>query len=178
MSSIKTTKSHRGVFCISKLNRTQVSIPKWIFRHRREEGKINTFRHKIPKLRYLKISGLVRPQRPTNTSPLRMSRLYRTQHPIDTSPSPLLGRNEMRGSDRGLRGRIFFVIHLDSGSSLGIHGSYHGLLRFENEEQYFFVTNRGRISEERWYKFNYGFRDSAPGYQELLRVINTEKVNR
>jgi hypothetical protein len=121
---------------------------------------------------------MVEPQRPTDTFPLRTSRLYRTQYPTDTSPLLLSGRNEMRGSDRGLRGRIFFVIHFDSGSPLGIHGSYHGLLRFENEEQYFFVTNRGRISEERWYKFNYGFRDSAPGYQELLRVISTEKVNR
>ena len=178
MSSIKTTKSHRGVFCISKLNRTQVSIPKWIFRHRREEGKINTFRHKISRLRHLKVSESVKPQHPTDTFPLQTGTLDKAQHPTDTSPLLLSGQSEMKCSDRGLRGRIFFVIHFDSGSPLGIHGSYHGLLRFENEEQYFFVTNRGRISEERWYKFNYGFRDSAPGYQELLRVISTEKVNR
>ena len=160
MSSIETTKSHRGVFCINKLNRTQVSIPKWIFRHRQEEGRINPFRREAPRARRLK-----------------MRRLDRAQHPIDISRLPLSGRNEMRGGNRGLRGRIFFVIHLDSGSPPGVHGSYHGILRFETEEQYFFVTNSERISKERWYEFNHGFRDSAPGYQELLRVINPEEVN-
>ena len=177
MSSIKTTKSHRGVFCINKLNRTQVSIPKWIFRHRQEERKINTFRHEIPRARCLKISEPVKPQHPADTSLLPVKGLNRSQHPIDTLPLPSSGRNEMKGGNRGLRGRIFFVIHFDSGSPLGVHGSYHGLLRFENGEQYLFVTNRERISEERWYEFNYGFRDSAPGYQELLRVINPKEVS-
>ena len=177
MSSIKTTKSHRGVFCINELNRTQVSIPKWIFRHRQKEGETNTFRHEIPGLQCLKVSESVKLQHPTDTSPLQTGPLDRAQYPIDISPLPLLGRSEMKGGARGLRGRIFFVIHFDSGSPPGIHGSYHGLLRFENEEQYFFVTNRERINEERWYEFNYGFRDSAPGYQELLRVINPEEVS-
>lgn len=177
MSSIKTTKSHRGVFCINELNRTQVSIPKWVFSYRQDDGKTNTFRHEIPRLRCLKISESVKSQHSTDTFSLQTGRLDRSQHPTDTLSLPLSGQSEMKSSDRGLRGRIFFVIHFDSGSPPGIHGSYHGLLRFENEEQYFFVTNRERISEEKWYEFNYGFRDSAPGYQELLRVIDPEEVS-
>jgi len=83
----------------------------------------------------------------------------------------------MEGGKRGLRGRIFFVKNIASESPPGIPGSYHGILKFENEEQYFFVTDHERINEEKWYEFSYGFRDSAPGYQEVLRIINPEEVN-
>jgi len=162
MNRVRYPKSQERVSCTNSLDRPQISIPGWVCNRTEEGSTLNTFVAK---------ESVVQAEGSANA-------LIKTQHPRNLISSDPTTQRTMRGGNRGLRGRLFYVLYISSGSPPGVPAPYHGTLRFKNKSRYLFITADSSIQEERWYRFSAGFRDSAPGYQELLRVISSEEVNR
>ncbi len=84
---------------------------------------------------------------------------------------------DMRGNNRGYRGRQFSICENTLDGGVEVRESYKGILQFDNGKKHEFVSNNSNLKENTKYELYAGGIDSRPSTHTVLRVVEVREVS-
>lgn len=97
--------------------------------------------------------------------------------PLDFSSPLWYSRIEMRGNNRGYRGRRFHICDSTLHKVNDAQERYRGILEFKNGGKRQFVSYISNLREEVEYELYAGGLDSRPTTETVIRVVEVQEVS-
>lgn len=97
--------------------------------------------------------------------------------PTDFSSPPCYQGIEMKGDDRGYRGRVFQICKNTLHEIDGGQEQYRGILEFKSGEKQQFISSISKLREQVEYELYAGGLDSRPTTGTVIRIVEIREVS-